>query len=132
MSEGRAQNLYELCEQVCDAIAASPTNYYQGDWSCDAKSIYGEEACGTAFCRAGWMVALSEGKSSVVNITAKAYHMLQKAGIPGDSVGALFSGAAVLAKEGTPAYTEQGIAGMREFMARWEKELKGAPLPKEE
>src|SRR3990167_4590235 len=91
-------NLYELCEEVCEAIMASPTNYSQLKYTADAVRMWPREAeaCGTAYCRAGWMVALVHGRienPTIIQNTAAS--MLLDADIPGEDVTALFRASAV-------------------------------------
>ena len=138
----RPDNLYELCDEVCIAIEASPTNYYQPMWATPARGVYGKKACGTAFCRAGWMVALADGhaKAASGGVYKRALEMFTKAGISKAELQLLFQpdpGAYGRAygdvvdkyvKEGTPEYVAIGAAGMRKFMAKWKKQLKEAKL----
>jgi len=140
-TNGKPETLWELCEQVCEAIRMSPKNYTQETWATDARSL-NEEACGTAYCRAGWMVALTSDEKDILskyhtgslNICISASNMLKRAGVVDRDIDTLFSGAAVdrqcyrdgieVPDQGTPEYAEQGVKGMREFMEKWEKQLK--------
>lgn len=146
----KPQNLYDLCEDVCNAIALRPLNYNQGNWAIDAdKVMTAEEACGTAFCRAGWMVALVDEPRTPAEWTSlpdsyiadKAELMLLNAGIPESDINQLFSGSACFDEDdangldgisypepGTPLYVQRGIEGMREFMFKYEKKLKAAKI----
>lgn len=67
----RPANAYELLERVCEAILEEPKRYRQDDWLSmvapwmdelgpEEKGLYreGKPACGTAGCRAGWIVLI--------------------------------------------------------------------------
>lgn len=122
----RATNLYELCEQVCEAIEISPESYNQQHW-------ISSRGCGTAFCRGGWMVALLEKPNRTKpksGVSEKARHLLINAGIPAGDVDALFGGSACYPyKPEDPRFAQRGIDGMKEFMARYEVKLRATPTP---
>ena len=133
--QGKPETLYELCEQVCEAIATRPSNYCQEQWSVpacqvDSKDPNQREVCGTAYCRAGWMVALtSDSKELPIDISGAAIGLLCKANIPLYAIDRLFRGGACLPLEhGEEGYATEGVRGMREFMSLHETALKGAPL----
>ena len=133
LDNGRPETVYELCEQVCEAIAERPLNYVQQKWSTEA-SAWNEGACGTAYCRAGWIAAiLKKSKGPVlagdVFIHKTAKKVLETAGVPEEEVLNLFSGSACgLWRTGTPEYTAAGIKGMRDFMTKHEAKLKAARI----
>ena len=95
--------------------------------------IANHEMCGTAYCRAGWMLSIlydgpvSDGDYS---ISAQAYRLLGEAGVPPEDIEDLFKGsqAGPISTWGTPGYVQKGIDGMRAFMAKHEKKLKKAQL----
>lgn len=143
MSDTKINTLYDLCEEVCTMIKASPFNYYQGSWACDATEMK-KNACGTAFCRAGWMCAildtgkgkktedwLREGQWGRTNaIPERAHALLAKAGIPEVEVHRLF-GSNVIDDDyvyGTNAYVKAGIDGMRRFMERHKAALQAVKI----
>ena len=143
----RPKNLYDLCDQVCESIAARPQNYMQQRWASTdpqrtleiecgvdtAKRLTSQhEMCGTAYCRAGWMMSiLYDGPvDEDINIDRRAHILLEEAGVPGPEVVSLFVGsqAGLLNTWGTPEYVQRGIDGMRKFMDRHEQKLKNARL----
>jgi hypothetical protein len=139
----RPQTLYEMMEQVAESIEARPLNYYQGAWYADAQLHYGKEACGTAYCRAGWMTCIGKEKPVHNNSVIQGYAMtlLENAGIPQDDVTHLFQGSALqeeqpffkgikklMPRAGTPEYAELGAKGVRKFMERHAAKLKAAKL----
>lgn len=121
--------LYDLCEAVAHAIETKPGNYYQQSWRvpCEALKYHNapqyKEACGTAYCRAGWMVALTSPDSHFSRIEMTATHMLTRAGIPREFIRELFRGGAA-GDTVNKDYVQRGAQGMRDFMQRWETELK--------
>lgn len=142
----RPTNLYELCEQVCEAISDSPANYYQDHWAFPVKDLarrLGMEAidgaCGTAFCRAGWMINILDGHKHPgtheawaewrSHIHTKATRMLANAGVSEDDIGGLFAMNHRDSKWGTEEYTDMGVEGMRTFMEKYETQLKEATIP---
>ena len=137
-NNGRPETVYELCEMVCEAIKERPLNYVQHRWHTDA-SAWNREACGTAYCRAGWMASfLKKGKGPCVDEDFIAYiakHVLNEAGADYWDVSNLFDGGALVREAhgqapgiGTPAYTAAGIQGMRNFMDKHEQKLKHARI----
>lgn len=145
----KSMSLYELCEEICTAIAERPTNYYQEAYVVDAKAVAmyklgisetkatSREICGTAYCRAGWMVALTKKSGTLfssLQIARQAGGMLFKAGIPARAIEDLFAGGACGSGNqwASPAYIEAGIAGMRDFMKEYETLLKKASVEVEE
>lgn len=137
-SNGRPETVYELCEMVCEAIAERPLNYVQQRWHTDAKA-WNKEACGTAYCRAGWMASfLRKGSGPCTDdgyIHRTATAALVDAGADPRETARLFDGGAISFSTvgptpaiGTPAYVEAGIKGMRRFMDRYEQKLKHARI----
>ena len=151
----KPETLWDLCELTAEAIETRPLNYCQNFWAHDAKECLedvnedlAEEACGTAFCRAGWMYAFLH--EDVVTVeeweNQEIYHkmraLLESAGIPTTAIVPLFSGEngrdghenhpyhPNLSKlqRGTKEYAQIGADGMRKFMQQYEKELKSAKL----
>ena len=140
--DGKPETVYELCEEVCEAIAAKPMNYHQGYWFESVENIQhgcdiapsNREACGTAYCRAGWMSALARGpeahlKAGSIEIYDWARNLLTKAGVPLREIDELFDGAACGDREwGSEDYVAQGIRGMQEFMDNYEDKLKATKI----
>ena len=66
------------------------------------------------------------GKATISH-TARGW--ITAAGIPGSAAGCLFDANAVhRGNPGDDAYVAQGIEGMRQFMAKWEPQLRAAQL----
>ena len=145
--DGKAETLWELCEQVCESIAAQPANYFQHSWAIKAESarnmalscnrdperkkqIEHTEVCGTAYCRAGWMMAHLRGKAVTYNEGDQAMDLLRAARI---ECGTLFSSeeAGPLAEWGTPEYVQRGVDGMRKFMEANEAKLRAFQITDE-
>lgn len=149
MTDGPIETLYDLCEAVCEAITMQPNNYCQERYATDAESWIRthnrstEGVCGTAFCRAGWMMAILDGERGItrttkqwtnarnyVRIERESRKLLAKAGIPEVDIHNLFRAgsldpAGVCSDDiGTEAYVKAGIAGMRRFMDVHEVKLK--------
>ena len=129
----RPKTVYELCERVCEAIELAPMHYLQKDWATPAKLHFGEEACGTAYCRAGWMHALGKTDCELTNVSSIVMYadtVLRDAGVDDKDINILFAGGAIswAGEPGTPAYVKAGIAGMRAFMTKYEASLKAAQL----
>lgn len=160
----KPETLYDVCELTAQAIEGSPANYYQGRWATEAKGLMevynpevAKEACGTAFCRAGWMCAITDKINPQEQetwemddkIAGHATRMLIRAGIPEIDISWLFSGAAIDFEQqekvfgrkflregeslpspqiGTEAYAKAGAEGMRNFMAKWEEQLKSVKV----
>lgn len=132
------ETLYDLCEGVIQAIETQHGNYFQGLWCVPVESLRVNVsynyigACGTAYCRAGWMIALAEAsnkKLTNMQIHRKANALLRKAGIRQEVIDQLFSGDACSGfTPGSPAYAKAGADGVRQFMALYEKELKNVRL----
>lgn len=135
----KPENMYELCEEVCTSIEASPQNYGQ---SAFAKSAQDNQkgACGTAFCRAGWMIAIIDHNAGIKrtekkwlsyepNIYKRSRGLLLGAGIGESEIDELFRGdVCSRTQDGTEAHARMGIAGMRKFMEKHELKLKAAKL----
>jgi hypothetical protein len=137
----RPTTLWEMMEQVADSIESQPLNYYQGVWARSASLQYGREACGTAYCRAGWMAAIGHDRAITDEsaIALYAEQLLYRAGIPIDAINDLFSGIAIgrecrdlgqyrEPQPGTPQYAKKGADGVRNFMREFEPALKAARL----
>ena len=145
---GKAKTAYELLERVCEAIKAHPLNYYQGYWKSRRGRSKGqvrhtqvmealppsldvpENTCGTAFCRAGFIVAEHDGyEARPIDFNQRARRLL---GIDEyesfDDVSRLFDASAVTGTPGTSRYVRQGIAGLRAFMKEHEAHLKARSL----
>ena len=155
------ENLYELMEMTAEAIELLPKNYYQDSFSMHAKDVpsdtetcnndegdltargkrLSKKACGTAFCRAGWMMAILDPKLGKMNpdsiddheeIYKPAMNLLTDAGCDAGVVGHLFGGGSGINGErwGTKAYAKAGAKGVRDFMEQYKTELKAARLTK--
>jgi hypothetical protein len=145
MIKQRRRTLYKVLSEVAEAIEASPQNYYQSDWACPVEVPFVDEkgrdpkegeACGTAFCRAGWMAALTAPDADTKtpedwnglggHIHATATRMLRMAGVDDLDISALFDGNAIPGhlKWGTKAYAKAGAAGVRQFQKEHAAELK--------
>lgn len=132
MESGAPETLYDLCDMTAYAIETQPTNYYQDLWAHPVLSLstrypHYKEACGTAYCRAGWMVNLAEKNPRGCDnryLPSKAKNMLVSAGIPESAIYTLFEGGAVRGIPGTKEYAKRGAEGIRKFMETYEKELK--------
>ena len=148
----KPETLYELCALTAEAIETQPLNYHQGYWCVSAQEAVGAEACGTAYCRAGWMYALLQDEDNMpsldllkpnsYDLIAKGmFQLLQNAGIPDDAINQLFAG---IGDEecsrtyhpdlhnqdpGTEEYARTGADGMRQFMREFEAQLKATKLP---
>lgn len=139
MDSSAPRNLYDLCEMTAQAIEQHPANYCQQDWEASLTrvrdlwsydpEVLNHEACGTAYCRAGWMVNLLEKPSrSHTNIPEKARALLLEAGIPSIAITNLFSANASGSKVGSKDYVNKGVSGLREFMNAYETQLKSYSL----
>lgn len=140
----RPTNAYELCERVCEHIAAEPLTYNQATFlSCDVdeqRAVMGRPTdCGTMACRAGWMVVLTDGINRAVahefHIEERACELLGVISSTSDigwDVADLFNGGAIdedILKPGTEAYALEGVRGLRAFMATHEAHLRATPIP---
>ena len=154
---GKPQTLWELCEQTVEAILTQPLNYYQDDYAHSAETCMVDEndrplkgACGTAYCRAGWMGTILGIHPSQLARIPKA--LLESAGVDPQIVNQLFAAigmpTAVRYQEGfhtldnsrvcgfderspgTTAYVRAGAAGLKKFMRQHKKKLKAARLVK--
>jgi hypothetical protein len=140
----KPRTAWELCEQACKAIAENPLNYCQAMWKsrrgCDVDEFgrdsegagselppeldLPENTCGTAFCRAGWLVVLHDGKdANPVKWERRALELLGM-----NHVGKLFDGGEVEGAPGSPDYVKAGVSGLRAFMAEHEAHLKAHRL----
>ena len=134
----KPKTLYDLMGQVAEAIELAPGNYYQQGWEEPVENLamyegpY-KEACGTAYCRAGWMVNLLEAPTARGlhhNTSGKAFSLLTKADIPASEAMELFRGSACtrFGDPGSPGYVKEGVDGVKRFMARHEDKLKAFKL----
>jgi len=145
----KALNAYELLARVCEAIKAHPLAYYQGSWVVPTERLVqavGEytdaqmrTSCGTAYCRAGWVVALHDGRQRAVDLslTDAKYPALPVADRSDDILGLdrsathdLYDGEACdyAGRPGSRTYVRAGIRGLREFMTQHEAHLKAHSL----
>ena len=139
MAKRKPRTAWELCERVCEAIAAHPGGYLQEMWVTRGKKVIGramsaslprKEICGTAFCRAGWLIEVADGAGAAAAMAcsweARANALL---GVPHSATHNLFAASALGAlKPGTKAYVREGIAGLRRFMKAHEAHLKARVL----
>lgn len=144
VSNTRPETAWDLMQEVHDAILASPTNYYQGDWAVPVKNLTQEaysEACGTAYCRAGWMNAILTEKTPKTEkqcdtfseaTATKCYRLLDRAGIPYGTVANLFAPYAARGKAGTETYARSGAKGVETFMKTYERQLKAYRITDED
>ena len=142
----KAKTLYEACEQAVEAIELQPLNYSQEHWAnpiedivrfhymdgCEDAAQRAKEACGTAYCRAGHiMCAVKDGPVTAKTAESGARKlMVDEAKIPIGEVMRLFGGGAAGPKEsyGTEEYVRRGADGLREFMQKYEEQLKSVDL----
>ena len=151
---GKPATLWELCEQTVEAILARPLNYYQDDYYAEAQGCMFnkngavlEGACGTAYCRSGWMGTILGLETKYLSSVPE--ELLENAGIDSYQVNKLFSAIGCLSENnpfersffysdgderrpGTKAYARAGAAGLKKFMRRYEKNLKAARLVKQD
>jgi hypothetical protein len=135
-----AQTAYELLGRVCKAIKAHPLNYCQADWMQKrdpdiddaaplARSLdVPENVCGTAYCVAGWVVRLHEGRDpdTTAGISKKASSLL---GMDDDvAYDELFAVGYVSGVPGTPEYVAAGVKHVRDFMKTHAAHLKARSL----
>lgn len=130
-TDDRPTNVYELCEQVAEAIELAPKNYYQRNWACDATTVFGNEACGTAYCRAGWMYAI--GKQDTRHradlISEYGHKVLRAVGVTESDINHLFGGSSCwVDRPGSKRYVTEGAAGMRRLMTKYEESMKATKL----
>ena len=143
MSNNRPTNLYDLMEETAQHIEERPLNYYQGTWATDASLVHidNPEACGTAYCRAGWMSAIGMDREVHNDFLIQAYatSLLCKAGISQHDINSLFNGHAIYIERSARGqgmcesitdkkYAKSGAQGVRDFMAKHEKKLKRVRL----
>src|SRR3990167_5673447 len=137
------KTLWELCEDVIIAIEGSPGNYYQNTWKIRTKylaEISGnknyKEACGTAFCRAGWMTnLLCATGANTPNSGGVATNLLLRAGISNEDINNLFvPHGNIIAYEqyGGLEYAKIGTDGMRLFMKQHEAKLKAYTITRQD
>ncbi len=135
----KATTAYELCERTCEAIAAHPLAYFQKDWirtgARRPEELRGDTECETTFCRAGWLVAVHDGKSRATDageISTRADVLLGRRRDLGDfdfAVTELFNGGGLShLTPGTKAYVRKGIAGLRAFMRKHKAHLQAQSL----
>lgn len=143
----KAKTAYELLERVCVAIEAHPAAYYQGWWKCTRggrggnpplpHDIVDKNECGTAFCRAGWIVVSNDGnKRAHTNDwypwSIRAAELIgAEAGDIASDLSRLFASYAIDGAGATPGtlkYARAGIRGIREFMKTHRDHLKARKL----
>lgn len=148
----KPETVWDLCAQAAEAIELAPTHYYQGAFAVPTASVgYHEsesrltaaqhkETCGTSFCRAGHMIAVldadkqrtpEEWDDLDANINSRARALLVEAGVSSYDVTELFDGSAVdgCGKIGSKRYAKAGAKGLRDFMVKYETELKATKIP---
>lgn len=134
--------VHELMERSAQSIENTPLNYTQHRYATNARMCFEkEEACGTAFCRAGWMMAhvdpprsTSEWTTSdmYTGIERRSIKLLRDCGIPLGDIIKLFQSTAleeetkgsILWCDGSETVAKAGAAGMRKFMQTHEAKLK--------
>jgi hypothetical protein len=133
----RAKNAYELLGRVAREIPQHPEAYFKHDWQrpvhlCPmSPRVQAKNECGTAFCRAGWIVGLHDGfekmkANPTYPIASRADAIL---GLFDDETHELFYDESVdVARPGTRAYARIGAAGVRAFMEKHAKHLKARSL----
>ena len=131
----KATNAYDLLDDVCKVIAEEPKRYDQNRWGVTgwrARRIYPAEelpACGTVGCRAGWIVALTDGRQGLdravrrFDVRDTAIRIL---GVKPSDVRRLFDASSVRNElcQGTPEYAAAGVRGLRRFMRKHRARLK--------
>jgi hypothetical protein len=127
---------------VCEAIASHPEAYYQNDFVADVDKcgfpvdVAAKNTCGTAFCRAGWVVLLHDGveRARGYDVSDRAVQLIGLKNGRRSSLWAhrdivrLFQGDAVKGQAGTRAYVREGVRGLRMFMRKHAKHLKARLL----
>ena len=133
-------------------------DYFIHNTSKDEEAYLREGSCGTSFCRAGWMYVLLQSEpltpANITRLTCDTSliyqpveRLFKKAGIPYEELDALFGAAANDDEDledrwdqykyhtdihnyqpGTKAYAKEGAKGLREFMHKYEDELRAASL----
>lgn len=132
---------YDLCMLVAQHIEEEPLRYLQSNWWLRAKELAravaysklpAEPPCGTAACRAGWIVGLHDGIGGArlamrpeIGIGHRARQIL---GVKPISTNQLFDGFAVYGAPGTPEYAKAGADGLRRWARRRAKHLKARLL----
>ena len=139
-SRRKAKTAWELCERVCEQITAEPRTYDQrmwrlsaNDWQIAKRPPRLRPKCGTAFCRAGWIVALRDGAKKVDNNSCqvRANAILN---LPRDATDQLFSGVAerlerwTVRTPGSIGAAKAGVRGLRAFMKKHAAHLKARSL----
>lgn len=134
----KAKTAWELLERVIQHIKEEPQRYYQ-DWWCyrDTRKLASlnlSPPCGTAACRAGWIVALHDGPTAAPlrhagrwpsPVESRANEIL---GLDSWDTSALFAGGMIDGTPGTRAYVREGVRGLREFMKEYKAHLKARQL----
>lgn len=119
MPKAKAKNAYELLERVCRAIAEAPQHYNQTEW------------CGTAYCRAGWIVAVHDGPIDDRHADDVGNRAMELLDLSSDECWPLFSTYELFrtdAEPGTSEYAEEGVRGVRVFMSQYSSHLKARSL----
>ena len=146
----KAKTAYELLERVCAAIKAHPLAYYQDQWMLKSKrdvvkrlrltNEQARESCGTAYCRAGWIVALHDGSAAARRMSCEWHseefgeRAREILAMPYQSSDdpirecRLFQSGTVAAHPGTRAYAREGVRGLKAFMEQHKAHLKARKL----
>lgn len=146
----KPKTAYGLLGAVCRAIESRPLNYAQNSWCATRGGLmsrHGDIAeldpaldveanvCGTSFCRAGWIVAVHDGKRA----RPRSFYRRAAAilGMPltrgcfhsdNSDLAALFEWDAVTGTPGTRSYVRRGVAGVRRFMKKYERHLRATKV----
>lgn len=132
----KPKTAYELLQRVCAHILEEPQRYLQRRYvatGTDLDAYDLKPPCGTAACRAGWIVWLHDGEWPDYScISSRANQILKMSGA--DTMD-LFRASALMYenhgqryKEGTRAAAEAGVRGLRDFMEQHAKHLKARLL----
>ena len=149
MKQRKPRTAYQLLARVRDHIAEEPRRYFQGDYIVDDKDRLREiglrPPCGTAACRAGWIILLHDGPEAK---RESMYRRTQEIlGMSIDQLAPLVAGSACDYESGLapvkcpeyldqvevlpptdPEYIRRGVRGLETFMKQHEKHLKSRLL----
>ena len=146
MKQRKPRTAYQLLKRVRDHIATEPQRYYQGDYIVRDKgalrNLELRPPCGTAACRAGWIVLLHDGPdaetSSIFKRTLDILRMsvIQLSPLVNGNACDYESGLAPELREipvdalptTSSEYIRRGIRGLETFMKQHEKHLKSRLL----
>lgn len=140
----KPKTAYELLNNVCKAILRQPKQYYQNEFCltpAERKSsmyLYNDneikELCGTAFCRAGFVVVEHDGyKAKPRDWEDRAEEILNINEASGDTAQdwqRLVQASFFNAKPGTRDYAREDVRGVRAFMKDHKPFLSRTLLPK--